>query len=406
MFQPEYAKGFRCIGSRCEQNCCRAGWGIYIDKATYKKYRATPSLRQAAKEFIQINPAARDSFQFALVKLQSNRCPFLNSENLCAIQQRHGEHFLPKTCLDYPRMLIRVGDHMQKSLFLSCPEAARQVLLSSQLLPVVEQPRYSWVDSLPIENGIEAESNVTFRFLRAMAVDVLQDQTYPLWQRLLLLGNICRRAREVRSGHVWRKLPELCAQYAAIISEGTLRPSLDAIPSRPGPQQELVQRLLQGRFQFGQPEEEFSARVARFLQVMHAESGTLQPDSAERYSNAYAQHGSKFEQASPLFLQNYLLNYIFQTGFPQLHGIGEVSGASDPLVSFLVMILHYRLLHTLLISEAAWYGQAFSPEHAIQMVTTFARAIAHNVPFWEDLRRFAQLEELQTMEGMAMILRN
>lgn len=108
----------------------------------------------------------------------------------------------------------------------------------------------------------------------------------------------------------------------------------------------------------------------------------------------------------PLFLQNYLLNYIFQTGFPQLHGIGGVAGAVDPLVSFLVMILHYRLLHSLLISEAAWHGHAFLPEHAIHMVTTFARAIAHNVPFWDEVRRIAQLEELQTMEGMAMILRN
>ncbi len=67
MFQPEYTQGFRCIGSRCEQNCCGAGWGIYIDKAAYKKCRATPSLRQAAKEFIQINPSAHDNFQFALV---------------------------------------------------------------------------------------------------------------------------------------------------------------------------------------------------------------------------------------------------------------------------------------------------------------------------------------------------
>ena len=39
--QPDYADEFRCLGAECEENCCQ-GWGVYVDKGTYTKYRATP----------------------------------------------------------------------------------------------------------------------------------------------------------------------------------------------------------------------------------------------------------------------------------------------------------------------------------------------------------------------------
>ena len=210
LLQPEYAKTFRCIGAECEQNCCCAGWGIYVDKATYKKYRAAPSLRQAAKKFIRINPAASDHFQFALVKIQPDkRCPFLNTTNLCEIQRQHGDEFLSKTCRRYPRALTRLEGKIQRALFLSCPEAARLVLLSSQLLPTPEQPFCQRAVSPDGWNGVETETRLMTRSLQAMAVDVLRDHSYPLWQRLFLLGTICRRSREFPAGQVKWKLPAL-----------------------------------------------------------------------------------------------------------------------------------------------------------------------------------------------------
>ena len=402
--QPEYVKNFRCIGSQCEQTCC-AGWGIYVDKATYKKYRAQPSLRQAAKDLIEINPAARDNFEFAMVRMQGNRCAFLTPENLCKIQQRHGEEYLSKTCQRYPRALTRMAGKIQKALLLSCPEAARMVVLGSELLPS-EKPLYSWAFASESSHRAETSSNEMMRSLRAMALDVLRDRSYALWQRLFLVGNLCRRVREPFNRQSRGMVQELCSQYATIISEGQLRSSLNGIPWRPAPQVELVQGLLQRRFQLGQPENGFSSRVAHFLQIIHAESGALQPDSVQRYSDACEQRGAAFEQAFPLFMENYLLNYVIQTGFPALHGGGGVGERTDPLVSFVVLMLHYRLLQSLMIGEAAWHGAAFSAAHAVQMVYTFARGLEHNLAFSDELRRTGQRPELQTSDGMAMVLRN
>lgn len=35
---PEYLKDFTCIGSTCEETCCK-NWKITVDKETYKKYK-------------------------------------------------------------------------------------------------------------------------------------------------------------------------------------------------------------------------------------------------------------------------------------------------------------------------------------------------------------------------------
>ena len=35
---PQYLKDFTCIGSNCEETCCK-NWKITVDKETYKKYK-------------------------------------------------------------------------------------------------------------------------------------------------------------------------------------------------------------------------------------------------------------------------------------------------------------------------------------------------------------------------------
>ena len=215
---------------------------MYVDKATYKKYRATPELRRAAAEHIELTPGARDNFKYARMKFTAeNRCPFLAADKLCSIQKQHGAEFLPKTCSRYPRALVRFDGDMQKALYLSCPEAARLVLMSAQLLPPQEAPRYEF----PLEqfqNSSPPSSSALARQIRSFALDLVQDRAYPLWQRLFLLGTVCRRVDELTTAQQIAEIPQLLAQYATIVREGNLRPHLDGIPARPGLQLDLVLR--------------------------------------------------------------------------------------------------------------------------------------------------------------------
>jgi len=52
----DYAERFRCIGSACEDTCCK-GWGIPIDREAYEKYRNLPP--SPLRNLIQISCVPR-----------------------------------------------------------------------------------------------------------------------------------------------------------------------------------------------------------------------------------------------------------------------------------------------------------------------------------------------------------
>src|SRR5208282_2124509 len=100
---------------------------------TYEKYQLLPDLLPVLHEKISLIPNGGDA-NFAKVNLVANRCPFLAEDRLCKIQKAHGEEYLSKTCSQFPRS-VRVDSHVaKKTLLLSCPEAARIVLLDPDLL--------------------------------------------------------------------------------------------------------------------------------------------------------------------------------------------------------------------------------------------------------------------------------
>lgn len=401
--QPHYAERFRCIGPECEESCCQ-GWGMYVDKATYKKYRATPSLRPATAEHIRINPDAHSNFQYARMQFPADgRCPFLADDNLCDIQKQYGSEFLSETCARYPRSLVRFDGRMQKAFYLSCPEAARIVLLNPQLLPS-DGVRYQ--QFLAEESSRKASSAADPLQLRAFALDLLQDETYPLWQRIFVLGIVCRRAHELTIAQQTAQIGSLLAQYATMLEQGSLRPHLDNIPARPGLQLDLVLQLIRLRFELEQPQDSFACCVGDLLQSIGYSPTAPLAEVAERYHQAYLHWYQPFAQRAPHFLQNYLINYLFRTGFPFVVVPDQLEPSADPLTSYPLLALHYRFLQSLLIGAAARDRDSFSDAHAIRVVHVFARAVEHNPRFFAVLLQFARSAELQQTDGMAALLRN
>ncbi|MGC2109418.1 MAG: flagellin lysine-N-methylase [Candidatus Korobacteraceae bacterium] len=398
LLQPHYADAFRCIGSDCDDNCC-GGWTVFVDKATYKKYRATPSLRQLTAKHLERVAESRDTFKYARIRLRDGRCPFLAADKLCSIQKRHGAEFLSKTCSRYPRAWMRFDGRLQKALLLSCPEAARLVLLSPQLLPAVE----SLEDS---QNTSESQKPSLAQHLRCLALGLLQERNYPLWQRLFVLGIVCRRIGELIAVQAAAKAPQLIAQYAGMMLRGELRTHLDGIPVRLEPQLDLVMRLIRLRFQVEQPRDDFAKMVAEFLLSINYSPGTPPAQSAALYADAHTRYYRPFAQQHPAFLENYLVNYIFCSRFPFAGTAPHTGSSVDPVGAFLLMASHYRLLHSLLIGSAARYREGFSNAHATRVVQVFARAVEHNFRFLEELRTLLASSNLQQTDMLALLLRN
>ena len=127
--QPRHYESFHCLGADCEDTCCN-GWRVMIDRHTYDLYQncSNPELKPSLTSLITINSSSTNDDDYASITPNGTECPFL-SDGLCSVQQKLGEDYLSKLCATYPRVMNVVDGVLERSLEVSCPEAARLALL-------------------------------------------------------------------------------------------------------------------------------------------------------------------------------------------------------------------------------------------------------------------------------------
>ncbi|MBR6315900.1 MAG: flagellin lysine-N-methylase [Lachnospiraceae bacterium] len=114
----DWYQDFSCIGGDCPQTCCR-GWIIPLspeDIARLQGVHGTLGLRI----FAAAGGWTRGNFN-----QKSRQCPFWNKEGLCELQLQKGHSFIPDACQSYPRFFRNYGIFEQRTLDLSCVQAAR-----------------------------------------------------------------------------------------------------------------------------------------------------------------------------------------------------------------------------------------------------------------------------------------
>lgn len=405
--RPQYAKAFRCIGPECEDTCCH-GWDVPIDKVTYEKYQSIPGFRPGVDEHLVLITRNPTDAEHARIKLTpSFTCPFLAADRLCSIQKEYGEDYLSVACSTYPRVTRRIDGLMEKALLLSCPEAARLVLLNPALLqpdPAVAAGRSPYYRFFQIGDQATRANGSPHQYLweiRSLSLLLLQDRAYPLWQRLFLLGMFCRRLKEIISARQIGLVPKLLKDYAAIITQGTLRSSMDGIPPQTTPQlgavMEVIQRHLD--FQVADPSHiRFRECVQDFLHGIHYDPGSSLESCTPFYAEAHARYYQPFMQEHPFILENYLINYIFRTRFP--FGVNPEGETNDPQTEYLQMSIQYAAIKGLLIGMAGHYRETFSTGHVVKLIQSFSKAVEHCPKFLQTSN-----PALASADGMALLLK-
>ncbi|MCH5299118.1 MAG: flagellin lysine-N-methylase [Ruminococcus sp.] len=162
---PEYYKKFKCIADRCSDTCC-AKWTIVVDEDSAERFR------RIGGDFGERLSAAMtvDEDGDTVFINKNNRCPFLNSGNLCDIYINLGENSLCKTCERFPRFRTDFGGTAEVGLSLSCPVAAGLI---------VESPGFplesDFDDSDPDINDLDADLYFCLKTARKTVVNFIAD---------------------------------------------------------------------------------------------------------------------------------------------------------------------------------------------------------------------------------------
>ncbi len=124
-YYPDYYSEFSCLKGDCPDSCCKS-WEIIVDEDTYEKYSG---LHGMLAEKIK-NSITTDDDGDKCFRLIDGRCPFLNKDGLCDIHIEAGEEYTSEICRVHPRFIEEYDDFSEISLSLSCPAAAKLIVLS------------------------------------------------------------------------------------------------------------------------------------------------------------------------------------------------------------------------------------------------------------------------------------
>ncbi len=196
-------KLFRCAGSDCPYTCC-ALWKIWVDEGTEKFYQ---SCEGEFGEYLRKNLVYVDGR--AMMRLDNDgRCMLLSENGLCRIQMEYGEKALCNTCATYPRQSISYEDITIRSMTMSCPEVARELLERKSPLHILRKKVKTPPD---MEAGSKEEAELREIRHRAFdtAIRILQDRDCDIVQRqrlFLLMSQAVQEAIDAEKPQLAKKV--------------------------------------------------------------------------------------------------------------------------------------------------------------------------------------------------------
>ncbi|WP_035383097.1 flagellin lysine-N-methylase [Ferriphaselus sp. R-1] len=390
---PDYYQEFHCIGGECEESCC-IGWKISVDEVSLRRYQAcqhevlTPMFREALIENQDAQTRTKENAA-AMKCSEDGRCSFLQADNLCSIHRHLGGETLSDTCATYPRYVNLFGGQLEYSLGISCPEAARKVLL---------HPEPIGFELIAVDPDLERRGFISRRFpqqsngdpaqmailndLRGLVIGLLQFRELSLGARLMVLGFLLEDVDKVTSSAKFKQASELLpvlqgyshfvsnpanveAQFAQI--NGDLARKIQTIGNV------LVQFLAER----ATPRmRECLIAASSGLLAGETEKPVADADLLGRYSAAYRQYYAPYFQDKGYILENYLVNQVLTRLFP--FAIGNY------LDLYRELVCNLAIVQVLLVGMAA-HEQGLSDERVVQLLQSFARKTNHNPAYLEKL---------------------
>jgi lysine-N-methylase len=398
----EYASGFRCIGSDCEDTCCQ-GWTVPIDRDAWNRYQSLPAspLRTLIDSSTILNPEEAGSHAFARIRMDTrNQCPLLTPERLCGIQTALGSGYLSHACATYPRLTHAADGWQEQALTMSCPEAARLVLLSPGL--VTASDLLSEPQAAAAARALPAD----FLAIRAVVLTVVRSRLYPLWQRLFLLDLLCRRLDAIGCGDLKQPVSGFLRDFAATVATGALRTAMNSLPADPDAQLDMVLRLAGLMLHKSNVSPRFVECVHAFTAGIGNGPAATQQSLTAQYALACGGSYEPFMERHPAMMENYLINAIVRSQFP-FGKDGMLAGTQPQMArEFALLGAQFALMRGLLIGVAGFHGPAFAAAHVVHTVQAASKHFEHHPEYLPRALALLTQSGMNGARGLAVLLRN
>ncbi|NFN92637.1 FliB family protein [Clostridium botulinum] len=397
MIYPSYIEKFKCIGGKCEDNCC-IGWDIDIDKETFKKYHKVKD--ETMKKMFQKNVhnnkyCTNEDLDYGRIKLNKvKRCPFLDDENYCLIQGKFGEDYLSSVCTQFPRVLNKVDDHYEICLDSACPEASRIILGSKEKIEFKESERnlgkYTMSGVLNTRSSEFKNTPIKyFKEIRDFSIKIVQNRNLNISSRLYVLGDFLNEIEDLESG----KIKEFINKY-------------DIETESKYYKRERMNYALQVSFFKNVVDsldivnetdsDKFKNYTKELLKGYNIKDNDGVIENAEEYINAFEKYTDMYIENNSYIFENYMVNFIYNNLFP-------FSESDFMFEGYIMLLFRYSLMRFYLVGKYIHNGKD-SIEDMIEFIQVFIKAVEHDKNYRSEILEYIKENNFDNMEFAKMIL--
>ena len=374
---PRFYRNFSCIGAACENNCCH-NWCISIDRKTWQAYENhdDSQLAKLVQTAITTPEEPTDMDYRRMTMTDKGICPAYRDDGLCDIHDRLGEELLSQACKSYPRRMVHTPSGIEPSLAMSCPEAARLILLDPQAMDM-EVGELIATDFAPTR--VYEEQNRDFEIFRETALAVLSaEDVFPdeLLFRLGVLFNFVATSQQNGES------PEpVCASFQVMNESGVFSRMYRNLPEGFVVQAEILKRLLMApsfwniNSVLAQCHEQFGEALNRHYGVDgHVDLFEFITDGYEkRFKPVALKHRYAFV--------NFFKHWIYSSDVCYLSG-------EELTVKFSGFILQYSIIRSCL---SALSENGNHEEVLVKVVHALSRGFDHHPPFLEKILAYLRV---------------
>lgn len=397
---PDYYKEFSCIGSLCEDTCC-AGWNVPIDKKTFKKYKKLPK-KNKINSGVEKNLSSNTEADFGYVKMKGNSCTFLTEDKLCGVQLDLGEQYLSNTCSMYPRRFNSINNTVEKSMTVSCPEAARKILLNPEGIKF-EKIKGDRTDNKLISSNIKTNIKSIYSWqdlfeeYRYSTVYILQKREYTIEERLILVGMLMQEIEENIDNQNIHKIPSFIGVFLNMVDSLEIKNDLNNIDKREDLQLKLFRELLVLRLSADISSKRYLECSSETQKGLLLENGVSEEVVIKNYKNKFNEIYKPFINKNSHILENYLVNYVFKNCFP--------IDAEKPYESFVKLTIHFLLIKNHLIGMGAFHNK-IDENMTIKLIQSLSKTFEHNTFYFIDVLKKMRDLDMIKFQYVTLLIKN
>ena len=295
------------------------------------------------------------------------------------IQKELGAEALSYTCASFPRFFNSFGEQKECGLTVSCPEAARLILLHPEPITFnmdVPDSEFLRRDNFNFKLLINTADGSFLNNFRTLILHILKFRQLTLGARMMTLGLLLDEVNTAVSKpsfkHYSEISPVLSNISAMLADSSSITKKFELISSDLPRKLDITTSFLADFFHKAEPR--LKECILAFIEGISIGEFSAVGDNSNpmfgRYQHAYETYYMDYFRDKGYILENYLVNQVFINLFPFLRG--------SYLDLYRAMVFNLVIIQVLLVGMSAHF-KGLNDALVVQLIQSFSRRSALTV---------------------------